>query len=137
MCMERVNTLVYRLQSKVPSWLTKVAPAHALVEAVGTHTQDANQISRKWTHHITTLLFFGFGLWSLWDGFTEEGEAEELAEVGAKLVADWKADTETTRRIIRYGLLQSYIFQWPKPISPLLLPCFHFSDCCYCHLLFH
>ncbi|XP_042962303.1 uncharacterized protein LOC122296564 isoform X2 [Carya illinoinensis] len=85
MCMERVNTLVYRLQSKVPSWLTKVAPAHALVEAVGTHTQDANQISRKWTHHITTLLFFGFGLWSLWDGFTEEGEAEELAEVGAKL----------------------------------------------------
>ncbi|XP_042962302.1 phosphatidylinositol transfer protein 2-like isoform X1 [Carya illinoinensis] len=43
------------------------------------------KISRKWTHHITTLLFFGFGLWSLWDGFTEEGEAEELAEVGAKL----------------------------------------------------
>jgi len=26
------------------------------------------QMSRKWTHHITTLLFFGFGLWSLWDG---------------------------------------------------------------------
>ncbi|MBA0873331.1 hypothetical protein Goshw_000897 [Gossypium schwendimanii] len=30
-------------------------------------------ISRKWTHHITTVLFFGFGLWSLWDGFMEDG----------------------------------------------------------------
>ncbi|KAG7942768.1 hypothetical protein I3843_15G003900 [Carya illinoinensis] len=55
-------------------------------------------ISRKWAHHITTLLFFGFGLWSLWDGFTEEGEAEELAEVEAKLGADWKADTEATNK---------------------------------------
>lgn len=25
-------------------------------------------ISRQWTHHITTLLFFGFGLWFLWRG---------------------------------------------------------------------
>jgi len=57
-----------------------------------------NLISRKWTHHITTLLFFGFGLWSLWEGFTEEGEAEELAEVEAKLEADWKADTATTKK---------------------------------------
>ena len=31
------------------------------------------QISRKLTHHITTLLFFAFGLWSLWDAFTGEG----------------------------------------------------------------
>ncbi|XP_062159581.1 GDT1-like protein 4 [Alnus glutinosa] len=57
-----------------------------------------NLMSRKWTHHITTLLFFGFGLWSLWDGFTEEGEAEELAEVEAKLDADWKAETATTKK---------------------------------------
>ncbi|KAF8389789.1 hypothetical protein HHK36_024308 [Tetracentron sinense] len=56
-----------------------------------------NLISRKWTHHITTLLFFGFGLWSLWDGFTEEGEAEELAEVEAKLDADWKIKTGTSK----------------------------------------
>ncbi|OMP06785.1 hypothetical protein COLO4_07883 [Corchorus olitorius] len=49
-----------------------------------------NLISRKWTHHITTVLFFGFGLWSLWDAFMENGEAEELAEVEAKLDADWK-----------------------------------------------
>jgi len=62
-----------------------------------------NLISRKWTHHITTLLFFGFGLWSLWDGFTEEGEAEELAEVEAKLDADWKADTATTKKGIKDG----------------------------------
>lgn len=31
------------------------------------------QISRKWAHHITTLLFFGFGLWSLKDAIFEEG----------------------------------------------------------------
>nr|KJB80096.1 hypothetical protein B456_013G080700 [Gossypium raimondii] len=54
-----------------------------------------NLISRKWTHHITTLLFFGFGLWSLWDAFMENGEAEELAEVEAKLDADWKANPGT------------------------------------------
>ncbi|RWW28640.1 hypothetical protein GW17_00006866 [Ensete ventricosum] len=51
------------------------------------------QISRRWSHHLTTVLFFGFGLWSLWEGFTEEGEAEELKEVEAKLNADWKAET--------------------------------------------
>ncbi|KAF5745285.1 hypothetical protein HS088_TW07G00868 [Tripterygium wilfordii] len=55
------------------------------------------QISRKWTHHITTLLFFGFGLWSLWDGFRGDGEAEELAEVEAKLDAEWKANKGTTK----------------------------------------
>ncbi|KAA3488329.1 GDT1-like protein 4 [Gossypium australe] len=54
-------------------------------------------ISRKWTHHITTLLFFGFGLWSLWDAFMENGEAEELAEVEAKLDADWKANPGTVK----------------------------------------
>ncbi|KAG8473303.1 hypothetical protein CXB51_035425 [Gossypium anomalum] len=56
-----------------------------------------NLISRKWTHHITTVLFFGFGLWSLWDGFMEDGEAEELAEVEAKLDADWKVNPGTVK----------------------------------------
>ncbi|CAH9076108.1 unnamed protein product [Cuscuta epithymum] len=49
-----------------------------------------NLISRKWTHHITTLLFFGFGLWSLWDAINE-GVSEELAEVEAELDADISA----------------------------------------------
>ncbi|KAJ6902945.1 hypothetical protein NC651_020432 [Populus alba x Populus x berolinensis] len=56
-----------------------------------------NLISRAWTHHISTILFFGFGLWSLWDGFNDKGEAEELAEVEAKLDADWKANTGTAK----------------------------------------
>ncbi|KAL5553487.1 hypothetical protein UlMin_040888 [Ulmus minor] len=51
-----------------------------------------NLMPRKWTHNITTLLFFGFGLWSLWDAFTNEGEAEELAEVEAKMDADMKTN---------------------------------------------
>ncbi|XP_037492888.1 GDT1-like protein 4 isoform X2 [Jatropha curcas] len=56
-----------------------------------------NLLSRTWTHHITTILFFGFGIWSLWDGFTDGGEAEEFAEVEAKLDADWKANGETAK----------------------------------------
>lgn len=49
-----------------------------------------NLISQKWAHHVTTLLFFGFGFWSLWDGFNDGGDAEELNEVEAKLDADIK-----------------------------------------------
>ncbi|CAN0876429.1 GDT1-like protein 4 [Linum grandiflorum] len=56
-----------------------------------------NLLSRTWTHHITTVLFFGFGLWSLWDGFKGDGEAEELAEVEAKLDADFKSTAGTTK----------------------------------------
>ncbi|XAR55839.1 hypothetical protein NMG60_11036053 [Bertholletia excelsa] len=50
-----------------------------------------NLISRKWSHHVSTLLFMGFGLWSLWDVFKGEGEGGELAEVEEKLGADSKA----------------------------------------------
>lgn len=54
-----------------------------------------NLLSRKWTHHITTVLFIGFGLWSLKDAFGEGREAEELAEVEKELNADAKSnDTE-------------------------------------------
>ncbi|KAG8662474.1 hypothetical protein MANES_01G108600v8 [Manihot esculenta] len=43
-------------------------------------------LSEKWTHHITTLLFFGFGLRSLWEGFTEDDDDnEELEEVEKEL----------------------------------------------------
>ncbi|XP_052185694.1 GDT1-like protein 4 isoform X3 [Diospyros lotus] len=57
-----------------------------------------NLISRRWTHHITTLVFLGFGLWSLWDAVKGEGETEELAEVEAKLnSADWKANNGTAK----------------------------------------
>nr|VDC97475.1 unnamed protein product [Brassica rapa] len=57
------------------------------------------QIPRKWTHHITTLLFFGFGLWSLWDGFKQGGGggAEELAEVEAELDSDLKTNGKATK----------------------------------------
>ncbi|KAK7306950.1 hypothetical protein VNO77_39599 [Canavalia gladiata] len=46
-----------------------------------------NVVSRKWTHHITTLLFFVFGLL----------EEDELAEVEAKLDADSKAKSGATK----------------------------------------
>ncbi|XP_023538944.1 GDT1-like protein 4 [Cucurbita pepo subsp. pepo] len=56
-----------------------------------------NLISRKWTHHVTTLLFLGFGLWSLWDAFNDGGESEELAEVEARLDADLKANKKGSK----------------------------------------
>ncbi|GAA0164029.1 hypothetical protein LIER_19758 [Lithospermum erythrorhizon] len=55
-----------------------------------------NLISRKWTHHITTFLFLGFGLWSLCDAFNE-GEAEDLAEVEKQLDADFKTNGGNTK----------------------------------------
>ncbi|KAL0372590.1 UNVERIFIED_CONTAM: GDT1-like protein 5 [Sesamum calycinum] len=55
-----------------------------------------NLIPRKWTHHITTLLFLGFGLWSLWDAFND-GEAEELAEVEKELDAAIKSNGGETK----------------------------------------
>ncbi|CAJ1977565.1 unnamed protein product [Sphenostylis stenocarpa] len=56
-----------------------------------------NLLSRTWTHHITTFLFLGFGLWSLKDALFEEGDTEELAEVEAKLDKDWKANNGATQ----------------------------------------
>nr|AFK35966.1 unknown [Medicago truncatula] len=56
-----------------------------------------NLISRSWAHHITTLLFFGFGLWSLKEAIFGEGESEELAEVEAELDKDWKAKNGATK----------------------------------------
>ncbi|CAL0316437.1 unnamed protein product [Lupinus luteus] len=51
-----------------------------------------NLVSRKWSHHITTLLFFSFGLWSLKDALFGDGDTEELAEVEAELDKTWKAN---------------------------------------------
>ncbi|KAG9136890.1 hypothetical protein Leryth_020610 [Lithospermum erythrorhizon] len=45
---------------------------------------------------ITTFLFLGFGLWSLWDAFNE-GEAEDLAEVEKQLDADFKTNGGNTK----------------------------------------
>ncbi|KAI3462524.1 hypothetical protein Pfo_019187 [Paulownia fortunei] len=45
-----------------------------------------NLISRKLAHNITTLLFFVFGLWSLWDAYNEDDDDnEELAQVEKEL----------------------------------------------------
>ncbi|CAI0552449.1 unnamed protein product [Linum tenue] len=62
-----------------------------------------NLLSRTWTHHITTVLFFGFGLWSLWDGFKGDGDADELAEVEAELDADWKSGAGANKEDSKNG----------------------------------
>lgn len=60
-----------------------------------------NLLSRKWTHLITTVLFFAFGLWSLWEGLTEGGASEELAEVEAKLSADPKENGISAKATVK------------------------------------
>ncbi|WCJ24539.1 GDT1-like protein 5 [Euphorbia peplus] len=62
-----------------------------------------NLLSRSWTHHITTILFFGFGFWSLWDGFTGKGDSEELSEVEAEMDAAWKNNSGTTKEGVKAG----------------------------------
>jgi len=57
-----------------------------------------NLISRKWTHNIATVLFFGFGFWSLWEGFTAKVDTEDLAEVEAKLNADWSSEADGAKK---------------------------------------
>ncbi|KAF6147153.1 hypothetical protein GIB67_036872 [Kingdonia uniflora] len=55
-------------------------------------------MSRKWTHHVTTILFFGFGLWTLWEAFTNDGYAYSSYLLLFHLVdADMKANTGTTK----------------------------------------
>ncbi|KAJ8751829.1 hypothetical protein K2173_026023 [Erythroxylum novogranatense] len=50
-----------------------------------------NLLSKKWSHYIATLLFFVFGMHSLWRGFTEDNDDnEELAEVEKELKEDLK-----------------------------------------------
>ncbi|MED6170502.1 hypothetical protein PIB30_031624 [Stylosanthes scabra] len=51
-----------------------------------------NLISRKWSHHITTLLFFAFGILSLKDAIFGDGDEDELAEVEEELNKDLKAN---------------------------------------------
>ncbi|KAL3525444.1 hypothetical protein ACH5RR_013816 [Cinchona calisaya] len=47
-----------------------------------------NLISRRLAHSITTLLFFGFGLWSLWEAYNEDDDDnEELEKVEKELDA--------------------------------------------------
>ncbi|PRQ40406.1 putative Gdt1 family protein [Rosa chinensis] len=76
-----------------------------------------NLLSRTWTHHITTVLFFGFGLWSLWDAFKGDGGDDELAEVEAELDAkagstkqSSKDDDESKKQN------RSFILQFFSPI---------------------
>ncbi|XP_027075426.2 GDT1-like protein 5 isoform X1 [Coffea arabica] len=55
-----------------------------------------NLIPRELAHRITTLLFFGFGLWSLWEAYNEDDDDnEELEQVEKELNQD-AAPKDTT-----------------------------------------
>lgn len=54
------------------------------------------KIARELAHHITTLLFFGFGLWTLWEAYNEDDDDnEELEQVEKELNQD-AAPKDTT-----------------------------------------
>ncbi|KAM4082821.1 hypothetical protein ACB094_08G009600 [Castanea mollissima] len=72
--------------------------AMTVLSEVGDNTFFATVISHKWAHHITTLLFFVFGLWSFWDGIKDDGDDDEFAEVEAKLNAELNSDKGTTKK---------------------------------------
>ncbi|WVZ83605.1 hypothetical protein U9M48_030734 [Paspalum notatum var. saurae] len=55
-----------------------------------------NLISRKWSHHVTTVLFFVFGILSLRESYKEDGDSDdELEEVEEELDDD---DTKKHQR---------------------------------------
>ncbi|KAK9934790.1 hypothetical protein M0R45_021920 [Rubus argutus] len=57
-----------------------------------------NLLSRTWTHHITTVLFFAFGLWSLWDALKETGNLLSDLTLGCHQDADLKAKAGATKQ---------------------------------------
>ncbi|KAJ9173081.1 hypothetical protein P3X46_016255 [Hevea brasiliensis] len=86
-----------------------------------------NLISKKWTHHITTLLFFGFGLRSLWEGFTEDDDDnEELEEVEKELEKDLKASARKSKTISKKdeNLKKQHKPSLTHFISPVFLKAF-------------
>ncbi|OAE26076.1 hypothetical protein AXG93_1480s1000 [Marchantia polymorpha subsp. ruderalis] len=59
-----------------------------------------NLISRRLTQNAATVLFFFFGLRSLWQAFTtEDSMSSELAEVEAELDGDGKKPSEKTQGV--------------------------------------
>lgn len=81
-----------------------------------------NLISRSLTHHVATLLFFGFGLWSLWDAF-HEGESE-IAEVEAELDADSNANGGTVKEKVDDDLKKKNRPFFTQFFSPIFLKAF-------------
>ncbi|XP_047960943.1 GDT1-like protein 4 [Salvia hispanica] len=86
-----------------------------------------NLLSRKWTHHITTILFLSFGLWSLRDAF-KDGEAEELATVEKELNADITCNSREAKESIKVddddGLKKKHRPFLTQFFSPILLKAF-------------
>ncbi|XP_042052697.1 GDT1-like protein 4 [Salvia splendens] len=87
-----------------------------------------NLLSRKWTHHITTILFLGFGLWSLRDAF-KDGENEELATVEKELNADITCYSREAKESVKAdddddGLKKKHRPFFTQFFSPILLKAF-------------
>ncbi|KAA8530552.1 hypothetical protein F0562_005261 [Nyssa sinensis] len=93
-CVAAILAMRYPRKSVLFGCLSSVIVMTILSALVG--WAAPNLISRKWAHYITTFLFFGFGLWSLWEAFMEDDDDnEELEQVEKELAADSKGKAKT------------------------------------------
>ncbi|BBN11325.1 Ca2+/H+ antiporter, TMEM165/GDT1 family [Marchantia polymorpha subsp. ruderalis] len=81
-----------------------------------------NLISRRLTQNAATVLFFFFGLRSLWQAFTtEDSMSSELAEVEAELDGDGKKPSEKTQGVKDNPKRGNLALQY---LSPVLIETF-------------
>ncbi|PSS30576.1 GDT1-like protein [Actinidia chinensis var. chinensis] len=86
-CVAAILAMRYPRRSVLFGCLSSVIVTTILSALVG--KAAPNLISREWAHYITTFLFFGFGLWSLWEAFNEDDDDnDELKHVEKELAND-------------------------------------------------
>lgn len=82
-----------------------------------------NLIPRRLTHHMATILFFVFGVQSLWQAFTKKvGDSSEFAEVEAELDDDQKRKNKS--RSTNDDLKKQQRRLLTSLLSPILLETF-------------
>ncbi|KAL7232075.1 hypothetical protein ACSBR2_010148 [Camellia fascicularis] len=91
-CVAAILAMRYPRKSVLFGCLSSVIVTTILSALVGWAAPSL--ISKEWAHYITTFLFFGFGLWSLWEAYNEDDDDnDELKHVEKQLNADTKAKT--------------------------------------------
>ncbi|KAK1411133.1 hypothetical protein QVD17_37677 [Tagetes erecta] len=94
LCWYKILAMRHPRRHVLAGCLSSLVVMTILSAAVG--MAAPNLISQKLTKHITIVLFFGFGLWSLCDAYNDD-DNEELAEVEVELDADIKSNGGTTK----------------------------------------
>lgn len=95
-CVAAILAMRYPRKSVLLGCLVSVTATTVISALLG--WAAPNLLSKGWSHHLTTFLFFLFGLRSLWEGFNEDDDDnEELEEVEKELEKDLKASSEKSK----------------------------------------